>query len=197
MIIIETMTFNSGKEKIILNEYSSISVEITPNERALPYDMVISAFGKETIYKAFAPLNVQRIENKRTLFVPEIISVKQSEVKPFIAMIGLYEVLFVNFMNKSIQTALKMYRNQKDDQGFYKINVIPLDNDFLVVYEGGAARINEDGNLAWHQKLSWDDIFLKHDEKKLYYASEFNAWGDEWQIQIQDGAIINQGHFTA
>jgi hypothetical protein len=191
MIVIKHLEFVNNETTLQLGRDSSLTLQTSSNGRGLPYDVTFRAFGKESFCKHFAAVQTALDENGKTKFQPDVLCGTSSGQHSFAAIIGLYKVVFVNPRDKSINEILSLYRKPSDDQGFYQLNLQPSKDGFLLIYEGGAARVSEDGYVVWHRQLAWDDIYRRTDDELIYYSSEFGEFApDDWAISIADGSSV-------
>jgi hypothetical protein len=119
-------------------------------------------------------------------FVGEVELALQHEGRVFVAIVGLYKVLFLDFAALSIRERLSLYREEGDDRGFYRMQLHPLPDAFLVNYESGVAKLNAAGELAWHRKMVWNDVFVREEDGALLFKNELNPKG--FHISIADGS---------
>lgn len=189
MIEIKRLEFMEGETTLEFGENNSLTLRASSNGQGLPYDVLFRAFGKEVLYENFASVQTALTEGGKTKFEPDLLCITAGEQRSFAAVVGLYKVVFVDPQKGSITEILFLNRKTTDDQGFYRLNVQPLEDGLLLIYEGGATRISEDGYVVWHCHLAWDDIYRGTDGKSLYYSSEFGEFApDDWAISVADGA---------
>jgi hypothetical protein len=180
--------FNKNIEIIELSKDVSITLTAFPNVKNFPCDIIISGFGKEKKIQNFAWIESAITGKEKVKFVPKLYYVIKQNDKSFLAIVGLNEVVFVNSSKESIVEIVQLNRRETDDQGFYKIDILLLESSFIIIYEGGVVRINNDGVILWHTFLMWDDIYLRADENFLYYWSEFGEFAlSEWVVSIKSG----------
>jgi hypothetical protein len=106
---------------------------------------------------------------------------------PFVALAGLYSVVVVSFATKTILEALRLNRKQGEDEGFYRLDVLPWKDRSNVNYESGVALLDENGKAIWHDRLDWGDVLSRHDDSSLYFTGESEEGTYEWTISIADG----------
>lgn len=152
-------------------------------------DIQICVFDKSQVHKSFADYSLESVINIKPIFNPLVTIVFNENPYPFCAIIGLWEIVFVDFQQKTSQTILQLFRKESDDGGFYFLKILTLTNAFIVIYESGITRITNKGHVEWHKSLYWDDIYCKTDDYYIYYSSEHRN-NEDWRINIIDGEII-------
>ena len=183
MIAVETIVLNPGIAFAKRVADQEIGLLALPNDRQLPFDLSIQAFGRKQTYPRFA----QSMVGKREMsFVGEVELAVRPEGRVFIAIVGLYKALFLDFAEPSIRELLSLYREETDDRGFYRMQLHPLSDGFLINYESGVARVDATGEVAWHRKMVWNDVFVRGEEGALLFKNEINPKG--FHISIADGS---------
>jgi hypothetical protein len=192
MITVLTLPFAEDVAELHIEGCETVQMHALPNQRSLPYDVVITAFGTSQTYKQFVPCHVSSAPHTFTTTIhPLLDCVLGDREMPFMALVGLYEVLFIHCLRKTMHPVLKLFRQADEDQGFYRQQILALSDGFVLIYESGAARIKHTGDVVWHERLAWDDIFLKKDDTKLYYSSEFGEFAPhDWTIEMADGSRV-------
>jgi hypothetical protein len=172
----------------ILVEYGEIILQAIPNDSGEPYDLSITAFGKQHLFAKFISLKVSPDEGNTSHFAPDLPCITMSGEYPGMVLVGVFYVIFINVNKEHINVILKLNRKSTDDQGFYSLNVHLLNHMFLLLYEGGAACISSNGEIIWHNSLFWDDIYLGMKNGVLVYSSEYGEFApSNWGISILDG----------
>ena len=91
-----------------------VRLTAVPNDRGLPFDIAIQAFGENRNYQRFAQCVIgERLGS----FGGNIQVALQSDRKAFLAVVGLYRVLFLDNLTKSIHEHCRP-GIEKRDSGF-------------------------------------------------------------------------------
>jgi hypothetical protein len=183
MIAVESIVLTPGKEFTKRVAGEEMGLLALANDRQLPLDLVIRAFEQKQTYQRFA----QCMVGKHPIsFVGEVELAINREGRIFVAVVGLYKVLFLNFAALTIRELLTLYREEMDDRGFYRMQLHPLPDAFLVNYESGMARVSSAGEVVWHRKMVWNDVFVREEDGALLFKNELNPKG--FHISVADGS---------
>jgi hypothetical protein len=98
----------------------------------------------------------------------------------------MWNFVLVNFGDQSIDV-FRFFREENEDQGFWRIDVFPVKEGLVVLYESGVALIDHAGKLAWHEKILWSDIMVDRDETDLRFVGEDKNGDYRWSIRLRDG----------
>lgn len=185
MIATESVRLNRGAEWTARIGECEIHLSAQPNERRLPFAVSVHAFSHTLIYQRFAQCTIGSHPGS---FVGSIEVALQREGYAFLAVVGLYMVLFFDFKAHRVREVMKLFREETDDQGFYRMQLHPLLDGFLINYESGVARVRETGEVAWHRKMVWNDVFVREEDSALLFKNELNPKG--FHISIRDGSKL-------
>lgn len=182
--------FKDGTEEIKIGDGPTVRFQVFSNNKNLPCDVEISVMGKARVFPKLAWVESVIDEKNKLVYRPKLIYVLGDERKPFFVAIGLYSVISVVGQNV-LSTIIDLNRRETDDKGFYFEKVLLRADSFVLTYEGGAAKIEDDGRLLWHVKLSWDDVYERCDGDYLHYKSEFSDLGSKnWALSISTGEKV-------
>lgn len=176
-------------DTIILNEETVVTFSAHCKENDSSCDVLISAFEEKT-FSNLAWIESKLSNSQKVNFSPKLRYIAGNADNPFLAILGLFKIVFINYKNRTIFEAVQLNRKKNEDQGFYFFKVLFLKEDFIVIYESGICRITDTGIILWHINLMWDDIYLNSNEDYIYYSSEF---GDpvDWALSIKTGEKIS------
>lgn len=182
----------SGKniDTLILNKENVVTISAQCKENHSTCDVSILAFEDEKTFNELAWIESELRKNQKVKFRPKLKYVMGNEDNPFLAVLGLYKIVFINYKNKTIFEAAQLNRKKTEDRGFYFFKISFLKEDFLVIYESGICRITNTGVALWHVNLMWDDIYLDSDEDYIYYSSEFGVPVD-WVLSTKTGEKVS------
>jgi hypothetical protein len=187
----EEIELSTNELTVDLKQVGSFKIETPIFPCPVPFDITIDLFGQKFNFKNFADYYLHKIVNGKGDYKPLLNVVIEDNSKPFCALIGFDEVVFIDIEKKSADKILQMYRKETDDAGFYRLNVKVRNNSFLVCYESGVALIDASSNVAWHKPMRWDDLLIKSDDSYLFYSSEYRGEGEEWRLDIESGAELD------
>lgn len=183
MIIAESVVLTPGVR--LSRRFGSVDVGFLaiPNDRQLPFDLSLRAFGRDQLYVGFAQCAVGE---KTASLVGEVKIAFQGEGQECVAIVGLDRVLFVDIPAASVREVLRLYRENIDDRGFYRMQLHPLENSFVINYEGGVARVDDSGQVVWHRKMAWDDVFVRVEGTMLVFRNVSNT--TDFHVSIATGS---------
>ena len=84
-----------------------IHVTAVSNDRGLPLDIVIRAFGEDHNFKRFGQCAVSDCQG---VFAANIETALQPEGRTFLSVVGLHRVLFLDPSKKTIEELLRLFR---------------------------------------------------------------------------------------
>ena len=173
-------------DTVKLNKENVVIITAQCKEPYLFCDVSILAFEDEKNFNEFARIESRPSNNHKVKFCLKLHYVVGNKDNPFLAILGLYKIVFVSHKKRSVFEAVQLNRKRYEDRGFYFFKVLFLEEDFLFIYESGTCRITDAGVVLWHINLMWDDIYLNSDEGYIYYSSEF---GDpvNWSLSTKTG----------
>jgi len=122
-------------------------------------------------------------------FPTRIYSISGVDEEPFLYLVGLLLVLYINPHSLRIQEVVRLRRDLGEDPGYYIIQVHEYPESILLRYESGLCRVDHAGKLIWHTPLCWDDVYLRHGNDGLYFSNEFVRGGEEWLIRLDNGEV--------
>jgi hypothetical protein len=150
--------------------------------RNLPTNVMLRAFGEDHRYNGFAGcVTGQRLG----VFVGNVSVALQSDGIAFLAVIGLYKLLFIRNERERSWSSWTCSVNLTTIVGFIECSFTQLSDGFLINYESGIARVRDIGEVLWHRKMVWNDVFVRKADSALLFKYEINPKG--FYISISDG----------
>jgi hypothetical protein len=183
MIRTETVALYPGEDWSRRISDQEIRLVAAADDRRGVLDVAVHAFGASKTYARFAECILGR---QLRWYFGEVEIAWQDESPVFVTVVGLYKVLFLDFAALSIRELLSLYREETDDRSFYRMQLHPLADSFLINYESGIARIADTGEVAWHRKMVWNDVYVKEEDGALLFKNEINPKG--FLISFADGS---------
>lgn len=120
----------------------------------------------------------------KKIFVPFLSIVNWNNL---ILLMGAMSWITVLMPHKKFAPFVELNRRKDDDRGFYDVYFC-CENGFLIaIYEGGVIGFSEKGEILWHHKKTWDEIFVRLESGKLYFDSEFSG---KFAIEIATGKLV-------
>jgi hypothetical protein len=169
-----------------LPELGPLTLRCEWKERS-PLYLTVSAFGKEVRIADFASsFSGGRPGQREPGRVPYLQYALGTPTWPFVVLAGMWNFVLVNFGDQSIDV-FRFFREENEDQGFWRIDVFPVKEGLVVLYESGVALIDHAGKLAWHEKILWSDIMVDRDETDLRFVGEDKNGDYRWSIRLRDG----------
>ena len=187
----EEIELSTNELTFDLKQVGSFKIETPVYPCPMPFDITIDLFGQKFNFKSFADYSLHKIVNGKGDYKPLLHVVIEDDSKPFCALIGFDEVIFIDFAKQTADKILQMFRKETDDDGFYWLKVKVRSNGFLLCYESGVALIDASGNVAWHKPMRWDDLLIKSNDSYLFYSSEYRGEGEEWRLDMEAGSELN------
>lgn len=177
-----------GCECLQVVGYPTLQLSVACDERGRPADLAITTDGRLVAnLKQFASCGP--LSAAAGVF-PAIIEYFAGTAQlPFLFLIGLFEVWFVNPISLIASKVTELHRNRCEDTGFYHVCLHEYEGFVLLRYEAGLCKVGYDGALAWHIALKWDDIFIREEPNAVIYSNEHSNDGKEWKISLDDGRV--------
>lgn len=150
-------------------------------------DLTVSAFGKEILIADFASsFSGGDPGHRQPRRIPYIQYALGTSSCPFAVLAGMWNFVLVNFRDRSIDV-FRFFREENEDQGFWHVDVFPVKEGLVILYESGVALIDHAGKLAWHEKIIWNDKMFARDDEELRFAGDIGQGTYEWSIRLRDG----------
>ena len=157
-------------------------------ERASPADVKVRWREKEAEVPRLATHRQVEVGADRAREILPAMVCVLFEDSDVVLLIGEFSVYSIALGDWGVEELAPLFRTpEKYDLGFRKQQVLPLQDGVLLVYEQGAARVDRDGRLRWHQRLFADDLFERRDDEYLYYWSEAEG---RTAIALDDGRRV-------
>jgi hypothetical protein len=183
---VQVLRFVQSTQTLELPELGRLTLCCEWKERH-PLDLTVSAFGKEVRIPDFASsFSGGRTGQREPRRIPYLQYALGTPSWPFVVLAGMWNFVLVNFGDQSIDV-FRFFREEKEDQGFWRIDVFPVKEGLVVLYESGVALIDHAGKLAWHKRISWNDIMFARDEEELHFGGDIGKGSYEWSIRLRDG----------
>ena len=183
----EEIELLSNELTLDLKQAPQIKIETLTFPCTLPFDITIDLLEQKFNFKSFADYYLY----EKGDYKPLLHVVTEDDPNAFCALIGVDEVVFIDFAKRTADKILRMYRKETDDEGFYWLTVKARNHSFLLCYESGVASIDAGGKVAWHKQMRWDDRLIKSDDSYLFYFSEYRGEGEEWRLDMNSGFELN------
>jgi hypothetical protein len=78
-----------------------------------------------------------------------------------------------------------LFRNGGEDTGFYKTEWLDAGQRIFCIYESGIAAWNDNGDILWHVRKYWDDVFTGAEADGLTFVMHD---GQKIMINQADGS---------
>jgi len=155
-----------------------------------PGKLIVEAGGRLVReISAFVPIALRDRQEAPAVFEGRLPCVIDDGEQGFALLVGDMEVVRLDGQRGTVDSVCRLNRRHTDDRGFYTMRLAVLSDSALVIYEGGAMRVNRAGRVIWHTCLAWDDILDGSDEKKLYYSTEFGEFAPAgFTVDIETGS---------
>ena len=183
---IEVLRFERSPQILDVPELGRLTLHCEWKEHR-PLDVTVSAFGKETRVADFASsFSGGKPGQRQPRRIPYIEYALGTPNCPFVVFAGIWNFVLVNFRDRSTDV-FRFFREENEDRGFWHVDVFPVKEGLVVLYESGVALIDHAGKLAWHEKIIWNDKMFARDDEELRFAGDIGQGTYEWSIRLRDG----------
>lgn len=188
---VQEIEFDSSTKILDVPDLGSVTLHCEYHERRIS-DLTVSVFGKEVLISRFASsypgdAPLQRTDRR----VPYIGYALGTTSWPFAVLTGLRDFVVLNFRDRQIEV-FQFFRGENEDRGFWRIDMFPVKEGLVVLYESGVALIDHVGKVAWHEKILWSDIMVSRDEAELHFSGEGQDGDYDWSIRLRDGVATGK-----
>ncbi|MCB1024492.1 MAG: hypothetical protein KDB79_08880 [Acidobacteria bacterium] len=189
MVKLDELKLESHETKFTFSDNEPVVIKSLVKNGPHISDIELEFFGEQILLRDFADHSFDGMNGEVT-YIPNIWTITNSDSPTFCAIVGISEVVFINFASKSFAPPFKLFRDNYDS-GYVSLKAIGTVDGFLLVYESGVALFRHNGEVLWHKRLHWDDIFDRSDDAFLYFSSEHRKEGEEWRMKIADGEVLS------
>lgn len=195
MTVVGELVIHPEGAKLEIPGDRSVSVSADPYEgRAAPGNVYLSYAGTVLTIRSLAEYTSHLYQGDKLRVLPTISYAVMNVPQPSLALIGQFKVVLLDMRTQSVREILTLFnRDEFYDRGFRRQHLVPLEDGFLLIYESGVARLQANGQVLWHVRVFWDDLFQGQDSEFVYYWSESEG---DWGLKVADGSKVKPLHFT-
>lgn len=165
-----------------------VSAQAQPVRRSGLADIFIKAGGRESTFPQFSDACALDLGPHKTAKLGANLRFISLAGDPLL-LLGVRQIVAVDPTNGTTRAVLTLFRQDSDDHGFYHEEVFGVSDGIVLVYEGGAARISNDGEARWHSSLTWNDVLERAEGDALRFVREEPDGSlRTWSLDLRDGS---------